>query len=140
MHSVNSTGGLHGSFVYYNLGESLTQTLSQGSMDLTQGFIQPPQPTISVAINEGTSGFEIITYPNPFLDNLTLQIKNGPEDLSIRLIDILGRPVPVNFKEADFNEDLKYISINTTLLGKGNYFIHVIDKTKNLRIIKVVKL
>jgi hypothetical protein len=139
---VCTAGNFSANFVYYNMGEPLTATLTQIPQIITQGFIQPPVGSIALTVNESKTGStEVIAYPNPFFNHITVQIKNaGSENLSFQMNDILGRIVPVQFQTGGINRDEQEYYINTSFIEKGNYFIRVMIQYQTVNIIKVIKL
>jgi hypothetical protein len=141
---VCSTGNVSNSFVYYNLGETITTTFSQSTLILTQGFIQPHDSSsvIMLSSNEkNEENIEVITFPNPFSNNITLQIKNSePQNSSIQIIDILGRAMPVSFQSEQSGSMSQSYFINTSFIQSGNYFIRIVNQNKLVKVIKIIKL
>jgi hypothetical protein len=137
-----STGKFFNNFVYYNLGEPQTITLSQPFLVLTQGFIQPPDNNIVLALSDNKeNSFEVISFPNPFNDHISLQIKNaGAENISIEMLDVLGRIIPVSFQIDRTNSNVDEYSVNTSSVSSGTYFIRVLLQPQTLKIIKIIKL
>lgn len=140
---VCSAGNLSGGFVYYNLGEPVTATVSQSSLTLTEGFIQPiDSNALALNINkDNEASMEILTYPNPFCDYIKLKIKNDNSGkFTIEIIDVLGRRVPVRFHSSGSGQGEQEYIVDTSLITKGNYFIHVISQKQTVKIIKIVKV
>lgn len=142
---VCSSGNFSNSFVYYNLGEAITTTLSQSTLVLTQGFIQPPVDTVAVitfSANEKNKGdLEVLTFPNPFSDNITLQIRNmDSQNFEIQIVDIWGRIIPVEFQLENTEPKVQKYYINTSHIQSGNYFIRVVNQSKLVKVVKIIKL
>ncbi len=140
---VCATGNLSNDFVYYNLGDILTTTLSSNSSILTQGFIQlTSADAVVVTINEKSENFiKTSVYPNPFDNTITLQIKNlDSQNPIIQIVDILGRAVPYTFNIESTNPNEKKYFINTSSFKSGSYFIQVIIQQQVVEIIKTIKL
>ncbi len=72
---------------------------------------------------------EIIIYPNPALDLLTIKIDNNTDNSDIKIYDILGKIVLTN--TTNTNET----TLNISHLAKGNYFIEI----KNNQLITIKK-
>jgi hypothetical protein len=126
----NNSGSLS-----YTIGEGIAQTLSKGDKTLTQGF---HQTTISVSILSEQKDLElsISVFPNPTIDNLTLNIKVG-SDARIQYVasfyDINGK-ILLN-KEFEGSQTI----ISMENLIPGIYFLKVCTNNKELKIFKIVK-
>ncbi|HXB39720.1 MAG TPA: phospholipase D-like domain-containing protein [Bacteroidia bacterium] len=72
-------------------------------------------------------------YPNPFSDEITVDVKNSGEKLTIRITDPLGKTVLE--KEGYYTNRMK---INTSALSHGIYFVRVFDGSNSF-IQKIIK-
>lgn len=82
----------------------------------------------------------VITYPNPFDQNITIEYTlNSPKKMSIELVDIHGKVVEVLLSN-QLQEAGTYTQnmIVPTDLPAGNYFI-VLSSTEGSNVMKVVK-
>ena len=86
---------------------------------------------INLSTNEIKNNEEIILYPNPFKDKLTIQTYNN-EHLEVILYDI-------SYKKILQQTFTNSITINTELLEKGMYLYEVRDKTGLRNNGKVIK-
>ena len=78
----------------YTVGEAVIFTLRKSNVDgiLTQGFHQPDICPPAVSVHDGLSQWQILAYPNPVNDRLTLQFSaDQPGLLDAAVIDLLGR-------------------------------------------------
>ena len=111
----------------WTLGEIATETYSNGSVILTQGF---QQSTYSITFIEEkqNNDFNISVYPNPTSDyiNIEFDIKNK-SDVLIQLCDINGRILlnetinsTENNKQYDFN-----------IFSTGMYFLRISSEKDN---------
>ncbi|MBL7921804.1 MAG: T9SS type A sorting domain-containing protein [Bacteroidia bacterium] len=87
----------------------------------------------TVGLNENTINKNILSiYPNPTNDILNIEIENFNHDqnLTIKVVDILGRAIlEIPFKEQINLKDLKY----------GVYFLELYDKQKLISSRKIIK-
>jgi hypothetical protein len=79
---------------------------------------------------------EIVSYPNPFNNELTIEIKNNKNtQLGIELNDVLGRTM---FKIQGAKNQSSF-KINCSELAKGLYFYRILESMENIGTGKVVK-
>ncbi len=64
-----------------------------------------------------TNGFEI--YPNPTSNNLQIKFNNANKNTSLQIFDVFGN------KMIDQQISNESISVNTSSLAPGNYFIRL---------------
>ena len=124
----------------WTLGEVITETVTNGTYTLTQGFQQPhynitsipDDPTIK---NEPVGDISI--YPNTVGDQLNVSFKDmNQNNVIITLFDLNGK---ILFNEiAENTTSIK--QLNMTYVAKGNYVIRFASKDgKYLKSFKVVK-
>jgi len=117
----------------YTLGEGVAQTLSVGSITLTEGF---HQTTISISVvNEMTDlGFTISAFPNPTSDFLKLKVDRvNLAGLQYLFYDVNGKLL--SQKNVESNETNLAVQQLTT----GIYFLVVRDGTKEVKSFKIIK-
>lgn len=73
-----------------SVGETVTVTGTSSSIVLTQGFQQPDEP-IAVSILEREAEAHINVYPNPVIDELTIELKEFKGSASMRLSQSSGK-------------------------------------------------
>lgn len=109
----------------WTVGEIVTESFSEGSLLLTQGF---HQGNLEVnALPEHKLGYEIKVYPNPVTDILI--VKTQKQDLNYRLVDANGRVI----SNDNINSDL--YELDFTNQPPGVYFLWV-DEHHTHKIIK----
>jgi hypothetical protein len=124
----------------WTLGEVITETVSNGTYTLTQGFQQPHYNITGIpddpTIKNDVAG-EINIYPNPVDDQLNVSFKDMKQDhVVITLFDLNGK-ILIN----DIAENTTAVKqLNMTFVAKGNYIIRFATKDgKFLKSFKVVK-
>jgi hypothetical protein len=95
--------------------------------------------TINTGINDATSNLSFVNlFPNPAKDEAVLSITmDKSERASVKMYDLLGKHISTVEKELTAGENT--ISINTTDLKNGVYFIQVEAGAKTNKIKMVVK-
>lgn len=112
--SKNGVGSLS-----WSIGEVVTETLTNGSLIITQGFHQTYKPTSS---NVNVPLFEAKVYPNPTSDWINVKSKIGGVCL-IKIIDTHGKlALPV------INSNQSNNMINLSDLSSGTYILQIINK------------
>lgn len=124
----------------WTLGEVITETVTNGSYTLTQGFQQPHYNVTSIpddpSIKNDPLG-NITVYPNPVADELNISFKDVNEkNVVITVFDLNGKILI-----SDIAENTTAIKqINMSYVAKGNYFIRFATKDgKHLKSFKIVK-
>ena len=113
--------------VVYTANTNASGTLSQG--------VQQAYEIFTLSIKETELNISLKAFPNPTLDNLTLQISDyNNEKLSYQLYDIQGRLLNNGQIEA------QQTNIEMTSLPTAIYFINVVNqenqKVQSFKIIK----
>ena len=102
------------------LGEIATERLEESNLQLTQGFHQKFK--IISHSNEVENTFDIILYPNPTLDKITLKSEGVDNKLMVHIYDSNGQQV----SSSEFNK--KTLSIPFTDYPSGQYYAIVRDE------------
>ena len=139
--SFNTTGAMssgNGGSVSYSLGQIVYKIQTGVNTTMFEGVQQPYEISIESDIdqhnNNNNNLFEILAYPNPSIDFLTLLINDIElKDLSYKLYDIGGKLLLY-----DIISD-NQTKIMTKKLLKGVYFLKVIKSNKNLKTFKIMK-
>ena len=135
--SVTATGGDatgSGGTVAYSLGQVAYVHNTGGNGSVSPG-VQHAYEIFTVGINETSLDISLTAFPNPTMENVTLQISdyNGKK-LSYQLYDIQGKLL--NNGQVTSEET----QINTSVLPPAIYFIDVInqrnEKVQSFKIIK----
>ena len=87
---------------------------------------------ITLVKNQVMGNFQILLYPNPVTDKIF--IKNINEPVQIKIKNILGQEL-----ESFITQKNELKEINTTKLSSGLYFVNIIDKENNFKILKFLK-
>lgn len=74
----------------WTLGEAITETFSNGSGILTQGFQQTQN---YLGLNSPPASAQMYVFPNPFIDQLQLEIEGATQFIHVQLVDLRGRLV-----------------------------------------------
>ena len=118
----------------WTIGEPVIETLSNGSVILTQGF-QQGYPASNSIEDFLQTGLNIQVYPNPVADNLNLLVKSDNyASLQFSLHDISGKAL---FRGSIIS-DLTNIDMN--MVPHGVYLLRLLNKSgEPLQSFKVVK-
>jgi len=116
----------------YSVGQVVYTSVS-GTGSVNQG-VQQPYVIIATGINQPDINLTMSVYPNPSITSITLNVgKQDLQNLSFELFDVQGKLVAA----------AKIASIETTLemenYNSGNYFLKVIEETKELKSFKIIK-
>lgn len=126
----------------FTFGETFTSTLNPNSgLVLTQGFQQPTKRRLTTELQPSTDsfadiaeleGYDVNVYPNPFLNNLIIEIPEyrAPE---LFIYDNAGRLIlSMRLTDVQTNLDLSEIAY-------GNYQLLLQDEDQLVARISVVK-
>ncbi len=135
--SSNSAGGDatgNGGSVAYSVGQIVYTTHTGSTGSVAQG-VQQAYVISSVGINESELNSSLSLFPNPIVDNLTLQISDfNKEKLSYLLFDTEGKLLTNGQVIA------KLTQINTASLPPATYFIKVLNQeNKQVESFKIIK-
>ncbi|MES2286172.1 MAG: T9SS type A sorting domain-containing protein [Bacteroidota bacterium] len=98
--------------------------------------------SINLSVNENSFLSTLSSFPNPFFDNLTIEIDLQKEEkISIKLLDLLGQELPLMIAPASIQSRGKQtlqVSTEKAGLPKGVYFIRVNGNgwAKTIKVIK----
>ena len=135
--SANAAGGDamgSGGSAAYSVGQVVYTANTSPSGTVSQG-VQQAYEIFLIGINETELNSSLSVFPNPILDNLTLQISNyNNEKLSFYLYDLQGKLLN---KEQIIAEQTQ---INTSSLPPATYFIEVLNQeNKQVQSFKIIK-
>ncbi len=122
----NSSGSLS-----WTVGESMTETYSNGTNILTQGFQQSEITAVSVFELENT-GITVNIAPNPTTDFINLYV-NDFKDINYQLYDFSGKML----KQANVYSGETKISFAE--LSYAAYFLKIMKGTQILKTFKIIK-
>jgi hypothetical protein len=129
----NASGS--GGTVSYTVGQIVYTTNTGTNGSAVQGVQQPFEISVVTGIEEALGiSLEIMVYPNPTTDFLTLSVDNfEASNLSYYLYDINGRLLETKKLEG------KQTSIAMSNLVPATYFLKVSEGSKELRTFKIIK-
>ena len=88
--------------------------------------------TNTVGIEENLKNGGLTIYPNPFDYQTTINFEQELQDVTIKLIDVLGKEIKT------LNYSGSQIVIEKGEMNKGVYFVQVIDENKNVTTKKII--
>jgi len=135
--TVTTTGGEAsgiGGSSSYTVGQVVYTTNTGANGSVTQGVQQPYEIYVTTGVNQTAINLEMIVYPNPTTNYLTLKVENEHiERLTYQVIDLQGKVI----------ENKKVTADNTIIkmeaLPKATYFLKVTDNNKTVKTFKVIK-
>jgi len=117
----------------HTVGEVITFTGESGNAKLTQGFHQNSYTLTLIKDENPVINFIVKAYPNPVANKLKVELPDNQnqQNYIIKLIDVAG-------KEIGEYEIIQHQEIDLTSLPSGNFFLHLINESKES--IKVIQL
>jgi len=88
-----------------------------------------------------TENEDVVFYPNPFEDELTIEFTSGEnEDLIVQFFDMNGKMLLT--QEIERTKKIVQLRDGLSLLSKGFYFVEIrnLENSKLIKKVKVVKL
>jgi hypothetical protein len=135
--SSNASGGDaigSGGTIAYSVGQ-IVYTSNTGVTGTVNQGVQQAYEIFTVGIKETELNISLSVFPNPIVDNLTLQISvYNNEKLSYQLFDMQGKLL----KNGQVTEQQTQIS--TASLPPATYLIHVVNQeNKKVQSFKIIK-
>ena len=135
--SVNASGGDatgSGGTIAYSVGQVAYTTHTGSTGSVAQG-VQHAYEIFTVGIKETELSISLTAFPNPTMDNLTLQINDyNNEKLSYQLFDMQGKQLSSGQVTAQQTQ----IKMNS--LPSATYFINLVNQeNKKVQSFKIVK-
>jgi hypothetical protein len=135
--SANASGGNatgSGGTVAYSVGQVVYTTNTSDSGSVIQG-VQHAYEILTTGIKETELNISLTAFPNPTVDNLTLQISDyNNEKLSYQLYDLQGKLL------SKAQIIAKQTQINMTSLPVATYFVTIVNQeSKNIQSFKIIK-
>ncbi|MFT6851154.1 MAG: hypothetical protein ACJATA_001972 [Sphingobacteriales bacterium] len=135
--TVPATGGEatgNGGSSSYTVGQVVYTTNTGTNGSLAQGVQQPYEISISVGIKVTAINLDLIAYPNPTNNTLTLNIGNYKnEKLTYQLYDILGTLL----------ESKQVVDKNTIIgmhyLPSSTYLLNVLENNGLIKTFRIIK-
>ena len=135
--SANAAGGDatgSGGSVAYSIGQ-VVYTANNGPTGTVSQGVQQAYEIFLIGINETELNNSLSVFPNPIVDNLTLQISDyNNEKLSYQLFDLQGKLLSKGQIIAQQTQ------IKTASLPSATYFIEVLNQeNKQVQSFKIIK-
>lgn len=123
----------------YTIGEAVVATHSSANLILTQGFQQPTQKPVGIAVPEWNA--DIKAFPNPTADAVILEVSSSDRlDLLVEVFDIQGRQVPGTGIRMNV-DGTATTTLDFSAMAAGQYLVRLRDTTSKLhRTITVQKV
>ena len=119
--------------LHWTLGETVTETLTSGSVRLSQGFHQ--LYILSVDLDEPEAGaFSLKVFPNPATASVNIQTDHS-RPLHWQLTDVSGRVLLTQNLPA-----FSVQAIDLQMLPAGLYLLRATDEHRRMRTFKIVKI
>ena len=124
----------------WTLGEIAVSTLTSGDLILTQGFQQSYSIEDTVGIDLNPIDWQIIAYPNPVNDELSIQFDVlEPTDFWVEIQDVTGRILSQKQYKEIHPGDI--IPVNMSNYKYGVFFFRVFTPDRQqMRVISVRKI
>lgn len=136
--STNASGGKasgSGGTATYSVGQ-VVYTIATGSNgSLIQGVQQPFEISVVLGVEEAENvSLNLMAYPNPAKDRLTLKVGNQDgQNLSFLLFDLTGKLL--HNAKVKSNETV----INMQDYQSGIYFLKIFNTSKEIKTFKILK-
>ena len=112
--------------INYSVGEVAIKTISNSSVSLTQGFLQP-KLVITTGIVEVSDNDDVLIYPNPSVDYVFIK---SNDLVTWEIFDSSGKSILIG----------DTTKIETNQLANGIYYMELLSKNKgNKKTIKLIK-
>lgn len=135
--ATTTTGGDasgSGGTVAYSVGQVVYTTNTDASGTVSQG-VQHAYEIFTLGIKETALNISLTAFPNPTMDNLTLQISDyNNEQLSYQLFDMQGKQL------SNGQITAQQTQINMNSLPTATYFVNVVNQeNKKVQSFKIIK-
>lgn len=121
---VLATAGAHFAIpsiqISWTLGEPITETLTNSSGTLTQGFQQ--SNIAVVGISDYDFSYSVQAFPNPTIDVVRIELSENVSEGSLSIVDPTGKTIFVkDITESEFMLDFAPYT-------QGTYFLNLMDE------------
>ena len=114
------------------IGEPIVETLYSVKLILTQGFQQPLENDIVNSVDIETADWSIKAFPNPFNDNVSVEISSDKSsEFTIMITNLIGQNLGQEYLANTFPGKNVY-QLNTASLATGMYVVTVASKDGKL--------
>ena len=130
--SGSKASGIDGE-INYSIGQIVYSTNKDTNASITQGTQQPFEISTLLGIEQISINLNVLVYPNPTTDFLTLDIENDFPDLSYILYDLQGKIIETKKIKSNSSR------ITTEKLSPSTYFLKVLKNRNTLKTFKIIK-
>jgi len=135
--TVPATGGDasgSGGSTSYTIGQVVYTTNTGGNGSVAQGVQQPYEITTTIGIDVGEIKLDLVAYPNPANNALTLNVGNySNEKLTYQLYDMQGKLL------ANKQVINSRTSIDLQDLPVSAYLLNVLDNNSLIKTFRIIK-
>lgn len=135
--ATTATGGTasgSGGTVAYSVGQVVYTTNTGSNGSVAQGVQQPYEIAIVLGVENPEISLTMQAYPNPTIDNLTLNVGNNElSNLNFQLIDLNGRVI----ENRIISNAIETIGMEN--LAAAVYFLKVTRSNTEIKIFKIIK-
>lgn len=119
----------------WTLGEIVSETFTNGTSFLTQGFQQPY--TENVGIFEQSNTPDIQLFPNPFHASFSIVSQNFEGTYHLKILDNTGKIVL--YEPIEFDYGTTEYPVTLPNLASGFYQLHLQDENERIMNCRIVK-
>ena len=118
----------------YTTGQVVYTKNTGTNGSVAQGVQQPYEISVTTGVEETSINLEMIVFPNPTTDYLTLKIESEEfKSMSYQLIDMQGKII----------DSKKVTTQSSTIkmegLPKSTYIVNVMEKNKSIKTFNIIK-
>lgn len=122
--------------ISWTIGEPLTETITGGGNQITQGFHQPSYLLVALD-NPLTDHLKIDVFPNPATERVFLEFERGENSpLQIDLVSINGQIIAKK-RSLELSDKLEF---DLSGLSIGTYFLHIKSESGQFDAYKIQKI
>lgn len=127
---ANSTGSLS-----WTLGEIMSETFTDGTSFLTQGFQQPYTENVGIFEQSNTPNIQL--FPNPFHASFLIVSQNFEGRYLLKIADNSGKIV--HYEHIEFDHDITEYPVTLLNLASGFYQLHMQEENEHVLNCRIVK-
>ena len=135
--ATTTSGGIasgSGGTVAYSVGQVVYTTNTGSNGSVAQGVQQPYEISVVLGVENPEISLTMQAYPNPTIDNLTLNVGNNQlSNLNLQLFDLNGRLV----ENRIISNAIETIGMEN--LAAAVYFLKVTRSNTEIKIFKIIK-
>jgi len=124
MHSMSADG----TQLSWTIGEPITETVSNNTWMITQGFHQSWQSNSTNVMPNDASPLIVKVYPNPVKELLSVSLENNTSTLLFDLYDIAGRLI----RHSESAPHQSLVTFPIRWLSAGSYLLRITTKDYNI--------